>query len=105
MRAPVLLLAAALGLVSASASAHEGCAEDADCASGEVCFEEACSATCEEDADCAEGQVCSDGTACSHADEDDEGCSTAGDPGSVFPLFGVGLLAAVVRLIRLRRKR
>jgi hypothetical protein len=105
MRTPAILLAVAFGLISASAQAHGACTADSDCESGEVCFEEACSASCQEDADCPEDQVCSDGTACSHADEHAEGCSTAGDPGAVFPLFGLGLVAAAVRLVRLRRQR
>lgn len=107
MRKPavVLVLGLALGLVSATASAHEECADDTACATGEVCFEKACSAACKTDADCPEEQVCADATACQHTGEHEEegGCATAATGSShAFSLFGVALVAAAIRLARRR---
>jgi hypothetical protein len=104
-RTVLILLALAASFHASAAAAHGDCSTDADCESGEICFQEACSATCESDADCSEDQVCTDATACQHPEED-EGCTSAprsNAPG--IPIAGIALAAAVaLRLLRSRSR-
>lgn len=108
MRKSVLAVILGLALVVPSiASAHGDCTDDAACATGEICYEEACSAKCQTDAECPEEQVCANATACIHTGEhEDEGCSVStSGPEHAFSLFGVALVAAAARLVRRRATR
>lgn len=103
-RALLPLSVLAFCLHTAPAAAHGDCSTDADCESGEICFEEACSAPCETDADCSDDQVCVDATACHHPEE--EGCASAATtsaPG--LPIAAIALAAAVaIRRLRSRSR-
>jgi MYXO-CTERM domain-containing protein len=105
LRCSALGIALSLASITSTASAHEGCTKDADCAQGEVCFEEACSAPCKADADCPEEQTCAEATACVHGgDAHDEGCSAAVGSRPTDAIWGLAVVAAI-GLVRVQRKR
>jgi hypothetical protein len=100
---PLALLV--VGSIASPALAHGDCSTDADCESGEICFEEACAAPCQTDDDCSDDQVCADAKACQHAGEHDEGCSSARAASSAAGLHTFGLVAAAAVALRFLRRR